>query len=228
VETPSPDGSPLRQSSTVENYLKALYVLEENPSELTPVGLVAEALDITPGTATTMVKRLAEAGHVHYEPRSGVALEKSGRAIALQVIRRHRLVELFLVEVLGLDWDEVHAEAEVLEHHISERVLEAIDAHLGSPKVDPHGDPIPDRKGRLPKIEVRRLSECPRGGVRVQRVEDQDPEFLRFVDECGLVPGSKLSVDEAAGPAGVVTLRVGGRTIAIGTAAAEKVWVTRG
>src|SRR5256885_15044056 len=137
-------------SITVENYLKQLDLEHQNASEeLVPMGKLATAMGVVPGTATSMVKALADSGLVDYEPRSGARLTRGGEQLALHVLRRHRLVELFLVKVLGLDWSEVHPEAEELEHAISDKVLEKIDALLGRPRVDPHGDPIPTAKGKV-------------------------------------------------------------------------------
>src|SRR3972149_9841095 len=140
-------------SSTVENYLKAIYQGQSalSPVErLVPMGSVASALGVTPGTATTMVKALAESGLAEYEPYSGVRLTAAGEKLAALVLRRHRLVELFLVQVMGMSWDEVHEEAEQLEHVVSERLIERIDQMLGRPTHDPHGDPIPTAEGTLP------------------------------------------------------------------------------
>src|SRR5438552_18621949 len=137
-------------TSTVENYIKQLYLeQQEQPGQRVPMGRLAAAMGVVPGTATTMVKALADSGLVEYEPRGGVRLTSGGEQLALHVIRRHRLVELFLVKVVGLDWSEVHAEAEELEHAISDKVMEKIDALLGRPSVDPHGDPIPLANGQL-------------------------------------------------------------------------------
>src|SRR5436190_10431872 len=159
-------------TSTVENYLKQIY-LEQQPlpaQDLVPMGRLATAMAVTPGTATTMIKALAEANLVTYEPRTGVRLTKPGEQLALHVLRRHRLVELFLVKVLGLDWSEVHDEAEELEHAISDKVLERIDAALGRPSVDPHGDPIPSAKGKLDASHYASLADCEMNRpVRVMR-----------------------------------------------------------
>src|SRR5213595_3349204 len=133
-------------SSTVENYLKTIYLGTSSPGaepRLLPMGQLASALAVTPGTATTMVKALAESGLVNYEPYTGVALTKAGDKLASLVLRRHRLVELFLVQVMGMRWDEVHDEAEQLEHVVSDRLIDRIDDMLGQPTHDPHGDPIP-------------------------------------------------------------------------------------
>src|SRR5215468_7054715 len=141
------------RSSTVENYLKTIYLgstsAHGSEARLMPMGQLASALGVTPGTATTMVKTLAESGLVNYEPYAGVALTRAGRRLAGLVIRRHRLVELFLVQVMGLRWDEVHEDAEQLEHVVSERLIERIDEMLGHPTHDPHGDPIPSPDGAI-------------------------------------------------------------------------------
>src|SRR5258706_5415072 len=147
-------------SITVESYLKQLYREQQNASEeLVPMGKLATAMGVVPGTATSMVKALADSGLVSYEPRFGARLTKGGEQLALHVLRRHRLVELFLVKVLGLDWSEVHDEAEELEHAVSDKVLERIDAFLGHPSVDPHGDPIPTSKGKVAPQKLQSLAE---------------------------------------------------------------------
>src|SRR6478609_5973549 len=139
-------------SSTVENYLKAIYVGETHlvaGQKLVAMGQLASALGVAPGTATTMVKALAEAGLVDYEPYNGVRLTAAGEKLAAMVLRRHRLIELFLVQVMGMSWDEVHDDAEQLEHVVSDRLIERIDQMLGRPEVDPHGDPIPGPEGTI-------------------------------------------------------------------------------
>ncbi|HEU4690336.1 MAG TPA: metal-dependent transcriptional regulator, partial [Vicinamibacterales bacterium] len=138
-------------SQTVENYLKAIYVAQgaREDSTLVPMGQLAAALGVVPGTATTMVKTLADSGLVRYEPYMGVRLTPAGEKLAALVLRRHRLIEQFLVQVLGMNWSEVHDEAERLEHAVSERLIDRIDEMLGRPAVDPHGDPIPDPEGTL-------------------------------------------------------------------------------
>ena len=140
-------------TSTVENYLKALY-LEQSAADrgVVPMGRLAAAMNVVPGTATSMAKALADAGLVRYEPRAGVRLTSRGEQLALHVLRRHRLLELFLVRVLGLDWSAVHAEADQLEHAVSDAVLDRIDAVLGHPTTDPHGDPIPTATGRVHRV----------------------------------------------------------------------------
>src|SRR5919206_4744699 len=153
-------------SSTVENYLKAIYQGQAaltRDERLVPMGQVAAALGVTPGTATTMVKALAEAGLAEYEPYTGVRLSAAGERLAGLVLRRHRLVELFLVQVMGMRWDEVHEDAEQLEHVVSERLIERIDEMLGRPTHDPHGDPIPTAEGTIQARHLDDLLTCPIG-----------------------------------------------------------------
>src|SRR5271165_5900610 len=172
-------------SSTVENYLKQLYLeqraLADGDQGVVAMGRLAAAMGVVPGTATSMVKALADSKLVEYEPRGGVRLTSSGEQLALHVLRRHRLVELFLVKVLGLDWSVVHDEADMLEHAISDRVLERMDALLGHPTADPHGDPIPTAKGQLHEPRRMSLVDCPiEVPQTIARVLDQDAEFLQF------------------------------------------------
>src|SRR5687768_12530154 len=151
-------------SSTVENYLKAIFQAQlhlPRKGELVPMGQLAVALGVVPGTATTMVKALAESGLVKYEPYAGVRLTASGERLAALVVRRHRLIELFLVKVMGMSWTEVHDEAEHLEHAVSDRLIDRIDEMLGRPAVDPHGDPIPDSHGSLARKRYDTLLTCP-------------------------------------------------------------------
>src|SRR4026209_3055563 len=151
-------------SSTVENYLKAIHQGQSSlgrDQRLVPMGQVASALGVTPGTATTLVTALADSGLAEYEPYSGVRLSAAGEKLAGLVLRRHRLVELFLVQVMGMSWAEVHDEAEQLEHVVSERLIERMDEMLGRPTRDPHGDPIPDAHGSVPARHLDHLLTCP-------------------------------------------------------------------
>ena len=216
-------------SSTVENYVKQLYLeqLNTSPGSLVSMGKLAAVMGVVPGTATTMVKALADAGLVEYEPRSGAKLTRGGEQLALHVLRRHRLVELFLVKVLGLDWSEVHAEAEELEHAVSDKVLERMDQVLGRPSVDPHGDPIPSAKGKVDESRHGSLADCPLNRpYRIARVIDQDPAFLQFVDRCGLMPGVNVTVEVRDTLADAVWVRPRDRRpLTLGTAAAAKILV---
>lgn len=213
-------------SATVENYLKSIY-LEQQHQPLVAMGRLAVAMNVTPGTATAMVKALADSGLVDYEPRGGVKLTRGGEQLALHVLRRHRLVEQFLVQILGLDWSEVHAEAEELEHAISDKVLEKIDLLLGHPSVDPHGDPIPTSRGKVAQAPAKRLSDCEaKQPLRVARVVDQDPEFLRFIERSGLRPGTELLIDKRDDFADAITIRTTGKpSLTLGTSAAGKILV---
>ncbi len=217
-------------SATVENYLKAIYlgVMGLRPGQrLLPMGHLANALGVAPGTATTMVKALAESGLAEYEPYSGVTLTPSGEKLAGLVLRRHRLLELFLVKMMGFSWDEVHDEAEQLEHVVSDRLIERIDEMLGHPQTDPHGDPIPDPHGTLKRQEFDTLMTCPLNTpVTVTRVVDQDKLFLRFIESNHLKPGESIEVEER--DAASDSVRVKGhddRRITIGTRAASKLLV---
>jgi DtxR family Mn-dependent transcriptional regulator len=185
-------------TSTVENYLKRLYQEElAQPGQMVSMGRLAAVMGVVPGTATAMVQTLSDSGLVRYSPRAGVQLSPGGTQLALHVLRRHRLVELFLVRVVGLDWSEVHAEAEELEHVISDKLLERIDTLLGHPTVDPHGDPIPTSAGDIPPSDAHSLATCALDqAVEVTRVLDQEPAFLQFVDQCGLTPGTRWRVVE--------------------------------
>ncbi len=217
-------------SSTVENYLKAIYQGQAAlPSDerLVPMGQVAAALNVTPGTATTMVKALAESGLAEYEPYSGVRLTAAGEKLATLVLRRHRLVELFLVQVMGMSWAEVHDEAEQLEHVVSERLIERIDAMLGRPTHDPHGDPIPTAEGTITPHHLESLLTCPVATpLRVTRIADQDPAFLRFIESNGLKPGQAIEVETRDTAADSVRLRGHNRApITIGARAASKLLV---
>ncbi len=217
-------------SSTVENYLKAIYQGQSalpRDVRLVPMGQVASALGVTPGTATTMVKALAESGLADYEPYTGVRLTAAGEKLANLVVRRHRLVELFLVKVMGMSWAEVHDEAEQLEHVVSERLIERIDEMLGRPTHDPHGDPIPTAEGAIADRELDTLLTCPVGvPLRVTRIADQDPAFLRFVENNELKPGQSIEVESRDAAADAVSLRGRDRgPLTIGARAASKLLV---
>src|SRR5215203_3854624 len=156
----------MAQSQTVENYLKAIFQAQmvlENTDALVPMGQLANALGVVPGTATTMVKALADSGLARYEPYVGVRLSPAGEKLAALVLRRHRLIELFLVNVMGMSWTEVHDEAENLEHAVSDRLIGRMDEMLGFPSVDPHGDPIPNAEGGVAERSYHSLLECPIG-----------------------------------------------------------------
>lgn len=215
-------------SPTVEDYVKQTY-LHEQLTGGGPVstGTLAEALSVVPGTVTSMLKRLARTGLARYEPYFGVTLTTKGRKLALRVLRRHRLIETWLVDSLGLDWSEVHEEAEQLEHTMSDKLLDRIDEALGRPRVDPHGDPIPDAHGSVVRASVTRLVDCRAGqSGRVTRVLDQNQDFLVFLDHSGLRPGKRFKVDHFDRVAEAMIVRPrGGQALTIGAHAAAKVLV---
>jgi DtxR family Mn-dependent transcriptional regulator len=219
-------------SETVENYLKAIYTLcSELPSGEAGMTQLASAVGVTTGTATAMVKKLAAGKLVKHKRFGGVSLTSKGNRAALDIIRRHRLVETFLVETLKLDWSVVHAEAERLEHAVSPVVLEALDAFLGHPGMDPHGDPIPDAEGRLPQpASLVSIGDCrPGARVRLARVLNQGAEFLRFLDRHHLKLHAVLTIESAESSAGTITVRTEtGRTIAIGETVASSLLVDAG
>ncbi|MEM1108631.1 MAG: metal-dependent transcriptional regulator [Planctomycetota bacterium] len=216
-------------SVTVENYLKQICLeqVRRGGDELVPMGRLAEAVGVTPGTATTMVKSLAEADLLRYAPRAGVELTASGRKLAHRVLRRHRLVELFLVEVLNMDWSEVHAEAEELEHTISDKVLDRIDELLGHPTADPHGSPIPRPDQPLLRDTSLSLDAAPIDRpLTVVRIVDHDPDFLRFAETHGLMPGASTRVTERQPHADAVSVQTEDRpVVTLGSVAAARVLV---
>jgi DtxR family Mn-dependent transcriptional regulator len=182
------------RSPAVEDYAKAIYALQTRPDPVTTNAL-AERLGVTPGSASAMVKRLDELGLVSHVPYKGVSLTEPGRRVALEVIRHHRLLELYLVENLGLSWDRVHEEAEVLEHVLSEQLEQVIADKLGHPTLDPHGDPIPGPDLKLTEPRTRSLDalEAGRRGT-FTRVSDADPAMLRYLAERGISPGDTFEV----------------------------------
>ena len=215
-------------SSTVENYLKTLHQAEASMGDgtLVPMGQLASAVGVAPGTATTMVKALAESGLVEYEPYVGVRLSSAGSKLATLVLRRHRLIEQFLVEVMGMSWADVHEDAEQLEHVVSDRLVDRMDAMLGHPAVDPHGDPIPTADGAMADSDYHSLLTCPlRTPVTVTRVTDQDSSFLRFLEAQELKPGQSIEVENRNAAADSVQVLAGKRRVTIGTNAASKVLV---
>ena len=216
-------------SATVEDYIKHIYLASEKQTGAeVPMGQIAEALGVVPGTATTMMKALSDAGLVRYAPRVGVYLTDPGNRLALHVLRRHRLIEQFLVKIVGFDWSEVHDEAEQLEHVVSDLLLDRIDVLLGHPTEDPHGDPIPSATGEFNLGQLQSLVECPLGReLTVARISDQDTEFLNYVAKSGLNPGVPIVVEQRSLSAESVELRVisGEETLSLGLGAAAKILV---
>ncbi|MDP9228658.1 MAG: metal-dependent transcriptional regulator [Actinomycetota bacterium] len=220
-----------RTAEGPENYAKAIYHLQSKSEEAGAVGTgaVAERLGVTPASASAMLKRLADDGLVEHTPYHGVRLTPQGEQLALEVIRHHRLIELLLAEVLGMPWDRVHEEAEVLEHHISEELEELIAAKLGQPLRDPHGDPIPSRELDIAADEAVSLGELEVGGGGVfERVSDSDPEMLRYLDSRGIRPGAELRVTAREPFDGPVVIRVDGAEHALGAPLARRMRVRSG
>jgi DtxR family Mn-dependent transcriptional regulator len=214
-------------TEAVEDYAKAIYTLARREDGPVGTSALAERLGVSPGTVTAMLKRMAEIGLVEHEPYRGVALTESGERVALEVIRHHRLIESYLAEALGMPWDRVHDEAEVLEHYISEELEDRIATALGDPEFDPHGDPIPDRElelvGEGAAVPLTELAPGDRGTF--SRVSDSDPEMLRYLAERGIRPGAELNVRDREHFGGTVTIEVGGEAHAIGERLARRMLV---
>ncbi len=214
---------------SVENYLKAIYSYQGEKGHRVKTKEIAEELNVSLPSVSGMIKSLAQDRLVDYEPYRGVILTEEGRRMALRVIRNHRLIEVFLVQTLGYPWDEVHAEAERLEHAVSDKLVERIDSFLGSPRFDPHGDPIPTASGELHRREMMNLNDAKEGMVlKVERVLDQTPEVLRYLDRIGLRPGASLEVKEILSFDGQMFLSVNGDEVTISESLAGKMLVTDG
>jgi DtxR family Mn-dependent transcriptional regulator len=198
------------RSPAVEDYTKAIYALQLRAEAPVSTNALADRLGVTAASASGMVKRLGELGLVSHRPSHGVELTAAGRRMALEVIRHHRLLELYLVESLGVPWDRVHKEAEVLEHVLSEELEELIAAKLGDPTVDPHGDPIPSRDLIITETATENLQSLEPGVSGVfARVSDSDPEMLRYLAERGIAPGDRFEVVERQPFGGPLFVRFG-------------------
>jgi len=219
-------------SLTVENYAKTIYqIIAGQDGRPASTGQIAAAMGVSPGTVTSMLKTLDTARLATHRRYEGVNLTRAGRMLALRVIRRHRLIELFLMRTLDMSWDEVHDEAEHLEHAVSDLLVERIDAFLGRPEVDPHGDPIPAADAHSLESDedaaMRPLAECePGAGFRLARVLDQSSEFLRYLTDCGLTLGTVGEVERNPDGAGLMRVRVEGRPFSLALDAAGKLVVT--
>ena len=214
-------------SLTVENYVKAIYQIGSTEGgSPAATGQIAAALSVSPGTVTSMLKTLSESNLATYTPYEGVRLTPAGTALALRVLRRHRLIELFLVKTLDLTWDEVHEEAEHMEHAVSDLLVDRIDVYLGHPETDPHGDPIPKADGTIELGSNHTLADCRVGDrVCIARVLDQSPDFLRYLSQAGLELGVAVEMVAVEHEAGVITIRVDDRKTTLGRLAAEKLLV---
>jgi DtxR family Mn-dependent transcriptional regulator len=212
VATPEPI------SPHIQDYAKAVYALEARAGDAAvSTNDLAERLGVTPGSVSAMVRKLAELGLVEHQPYRGVKLTDHGREVALEVLRHHRLLELFLAQELGMPWDRVHDEAEVLEHVISEELEQLIAARLGHPKLDPHGDPIPTHAFEIDEGQTYSLDELSAGMAgRFARVSDSDPEMLRYLDGEGIRLGDRVEVAGRQPFGGPVYVRLGERELALG------------
>jgi len=217
-----------RITPAIEDYLKAIYQLNQEEPEVGSVTgqRIAERLGVASPSVTNMIKRLSDLGLVEHERYRGVELSDTGERIALEVVRHHRLLERYLVEALGYSWDEVHDEAERLEHHISEALEARMAAALGDPTVDPHGDPIPRLDGSMANVvEMPLITLAPGELARVQRVSDRDPERLRYLEALGIRPGVTIRVLEALPFEGPLRLEISGIEHVIGRPLAAVVQV---
>lgn len=213
-------------SEAAQDYAKAIYSLSRREDAVSTSAL-AERLDVSAASASAMVKRLAGLGFVSHEPYRGVRLTKAGERVALEVIRHHRLIELYLAEALGMPWDRVHEEAEVLEHAISRELSDLIAAKLGEPTHDPHGDPIPTREGHIEEGDTRALADCREGdSVVLTRVSDSDPAMLRYLGERGIEPGARLDVVGREPFGGPLNVRVDKRELPLGLGLARSMRVS--
>jgi DtxR family Mn-dependent transcriptional regulator len=225
---------PERYSAAVEDYLKVIHALEERAEGEITTSRLAERLGVSASSVSGMVRKLCELGLLEHPRYGGIAFTETGRRVALGVVRRHRLIESYLVAELGYRWDEVHDEAEVLEHAVSDRMLDRIDAKLGHPTRDPHGDPIPAANGQVPTPDARQLSVCQNGDAgTVARISDSDPEMLRYFDSVGISLDSRLRVLARRDFAGMISVAVEGpvgsespaTVVDLGSPAAEAIWV---
>ncbi len=214
---------------SVEDYLKTIYHLQgDAPDERVKTKVLAEQMELSQPSVTNMLKTLSEEGLIEYQPYRGARLTENGNRIALRVIRNHRLIEVFLVQVLNYTWDEVHAEAERLEHAMSDKLAERIDQFLSHPRFDPHGDPIPTADGKLHNHDTIPLSDArPKMRVRVERVLDQQPEVLRYLESLSLTPGVTAEVVNVLSFDGQMFIRLGENDISISQSLASRLLVTK-
>lgn len=213
-------------SQAMEDYLKAIYKLQER-SEQVPTSALAEYMGVAPASVTNMCKKLAELKLLEYEPYQGVKFTPAGNKLALEIVRHHRLIELYLAEALGVPWYQVHEEAEKLEHVISEDLEERMAAVLGDPQFDPHGAPIPSLSGTVARQPGDRLVDIEVGHkLVVVEVDDRDPDLLRYLGEMGIYPGTEIELIDYAPFKGPLTLAVAGNQYSLGYQAAKSIVVT--
>jgi DtxR family Mn-dependent transcriptional regulator len=226
-----PTDEPNELTVVAQDYLKAIWNAQEWSLKKVSTKMLAEKIGVSASTASESIRKLAEQGLVNHEKYGAVTLTESGRRAALAMVRRHRLIEAFLVKELGYSWDEVHDEAEVLEHAVSDRLVARIDAKLGFPQRDPHGDPIPGPDGRVPTPPARQLWACHDGDAgTVARISDADPEMLRYFDSIGISLDSRLRVLTRREFAGMISVTVESAdgaptTVDLGSPAAQAIWM---
>jgi DtxR family transcriptional regulator, Mn-dependent transcriptional regulator len=231
VRPDSPGDEPNELTAVAQDYLKVIWNAQEWSLEKVSTKMLAEKIGVSASTASESIRKLAEQGLVDHEKYGAVTLTESGRRAALAMVRRHRLLEAFLVKELGYSWDEVHDEAEVLEHAVSDRLVARIDAKLGFPQRDPHGDPIPGSDGQVPTPPARQLWSCADGDIgTVARISDKDPEMLRYFDSIGISLDSRLRVLTRREFAGMISVAVesadgGPTTVDLGSPAAQAIWM---
>jgi DtxR family transcriptional regulator, Mn-dependent transcriptional regulator len=229
-----PADEPNELTAVAQDYLKVIWNAQEWSLEKVSTKMLAEKIGVSASTASESIRKLAEQGLVDHEKYGAVTLTESGRRAALAMVRRHRLIEAFLVKELGYSWDEVHDEAEVLEHAVSDRLVARIDAKLGFPQRDPHGDPIPGSDGRVPTPPARQLWACHDGDAgTVARISDADPEMLRYFDSIGISLDSRLRVLTRREFAGMISVAVESAdgtptTVDLGSPAAQAIWMVAG
>jgi DtxR family Mn-dependent transcriptional regulator len=212
----------IETTEAVEDYVKAIYSLQHGSEDAVSTSALAERLEVTPGSASGMVKKLAGLGLVDHLPYRGVILTALGRRLALEVLRHHRLLELYLTEAFGMPWDQIHAEAEKLEHVLSEELEELIASKLGDPTVDPHGDPIPGRDGSIDEPETRSLADLAQGDRALfLRVSDSNPDMLRYLADREIRPGEELEVIDKQPFGGPLFVTIAGGRHALGGALAR-------
>jgi DtxR family Mn-dependent transcriptional regulator len=212
-------------SQSVEDYLKAIYILETEGEGATTTNIAA-TLEVSSASVTNMLKRLAKMNFITHRSYKGAKLTEAGTKIALEILRHHRLLELYLKEVMGYSWDEVHDEAEKLEHHISEQFEDKIAELLNDPTHDPHGDPIPSKDGVVPEMASLPLTEAHvMESYIIGRVKDQDPELLRYLEKSGVIPGVKIKVVEKAPFDGPVKVLLENDEVTLGYSIATQVYL---
>lgn len=200
--------APRDTTPAIEDYVKAIWLLSERGESATGQAIAGQ-LGVSQASVSAMVRKLHDLDLATHEAYRPVELTERGRVVALEMVRHHRLLELFLVETLGMSWDRIHAEAEILEHHISEELEDLISAKLGNPQFDPHGHPIPARDGRMPQLHATPISTLDAGSTGIVRqVRDETPDVLRFLEQHGIVVGARLTVVEQSPLVGTSTLRV--------------------